>query len=403
MEQDKGISIVANFDLHSPFPLDSRICVNQKSVIDTLIANNWVYEGMVIYVLNDSYYQIYTTPEGALSYRPAIVVTGDVINANLQGNTLNLQLTRLVHDVDGQTFTKFQCNEQGRIVSASTLEKSDIPNIDASQVNESADKHFVTEDQATALNNTNQANGYIKADGEGYIPDSAINPIKLAVSVDYPNIDAMLAGTELGEGVMCFVEDATGDTTVSSGWAIYRRKVGTGEKPTLALEDFTKIQEQESMDISLVWSAILQKPGTFPPSAHNQASSTITSLSGYTKAEKYTAISSDDNLNTAIGKLEAFASGGGNIYIGAGTITTKPPQPNQNPVATIPLPDGYTRNQCKYCIWIQRFHLSGSSDFMYQSVNQSTGVITAYYNYYDSEQGNTKNSVTVEYLVIATK
>ena len=52
------------------------------------------------------------------------------------------------------------------------------------------------------------------------------------------------------------------------------------------------------------WSEVTSKPSTFTPSAHNQASNTITGMTGYTKATSFAAIAVGDNLNTAIGKLE---------------------------------------------------------------------------------------------------
>lgn len=42
--------------------------------------------------------------------------------------------------------------------------------------------------------------------------------------------------------------------------------------------------------------------------SHNQASNTITAMTGYTKASSYTAIEATDSLNTAIGKVEAGAT-----------------------------------------------------------------------------------------------
>ncbi len=58
-----------------------------------------------------------------------------------------------------------------------------------------------------------------------------------------------------------------------------------------------------------LWAHITDKPSTFTPSAHNQASSTITSMSGYTKASSVAAISTSDSLNVAIGKLEKALDG----------------------------------------------------------------------------------------------
>lgn len=57
------------------------------------------------------------------------------------------------------------------------------------------------------------------------------------------------------------------------------------------------------------WDAISGKPSTFTPSGHNQASSTITAMTGYAKASAVAAIAATDSLNVAIGKLEKALDG----------------------------------------------------------------------------------------------
>ena len=54
---------------------------------------------------------------------------------------------------------------------------------------------------------------------------------------------------------------------------------------------------------SVPWSGVTGKPSSFTPSAHNQASNTITALTGYAKSTN-AAITTSDTLNTALGKLE---------------------------------------------------------------------------------------------------
>ena len=49
--------------------------------------------------------------------------------------------------------------------------------------------------------------------------------------------------------------------------------------------------------------------GDYAPISHNQASSTITTMSGYTKAASASAIATTDTLNSAIGKLEKALDG----------------------------------------------------------------------------------------------
>ncbi len=54
----------------------------------------------------------------------------------------------------------------------------------------------------------------------------------------------------------------------------------------------------------VAWGSVTGKPGSFTPSAHNQASNTITAMTGYAKASAAGTIAATDSLNTAIGKLE---------------------------------------------------------------------------------------------------
>ena len=57
------------------------------------------------------------------------------------------------------------------------------------------------------------------------------------------------------------------------------------------------------------WGEITGKPSTFTPAGHNQASNTITTMTGYAKAASVTAIAATDSLNVAIGKLEKALDG----------------------------------------------------------------------------------------------
>ena len=57
------------------------------------------------------------------------------------------------------------------------------------------------------------------------------------------------------------------------------------------------------------WGEISGKPSTFAPAGHNQASNTITAMTGYTKAASVAAIATTDSLNVAIGKLEKALDG----------------------------------------------------------------------------------------------
>ena len=60
---------------------------------------------------------------------------------------------------------------------------------------------------------------------------------------------------------------------------------------------------------SVAWGNVTGKPDSYTPSAHNQASNTITAMTGYAKASTAAAIASGDTLNAAIGKLEKALDG----------------------------------------------------------------------------------------------
>ena len=153
----------------------------------------------------------------------------------------------------------------------------------------------------------------------------------------------------LFDGMTVFVVNASGDDTVASGWAVYRY--------SLSDNSWLKISEQESLDLALDCNDIENKPnlsfgnhshgnidsegkigntanlplitgangaittGTFGNTANsfcegndsrlsdarepiNHASSKITSMENYEKAEEASSIATTDTLNDAIGKIE---------------------------------------------------------------------------------------------------
>ena len=77
------------------------------------------------------------------------------------------------------------------------------------------------------------------------------------------------------------------------------------------VKDQTKLSSEDGYAVytagaasSVPWSGVTGKPSSYTPSAHNQASNTITAMTGYAKASASSAIATTDSLNTAIGKLE---------------------------------------------------------------------------------------------------
>jgi hypothetical protein len=132
----------------------------------------------------------------------------------------------------------------------------------ADHITDTAQIHL-TAAERTALTNFNQANGFAKVESTGYLPNSIINPSVLAITTEFANIAAMLASTDVPAGQLVWVTDASGDTTVTSGWAVYRKKVGTGIDYT-TLAGWQKVAEAESLDVVVSWDNIQGKPSSTP-------------------------------------------------------------------------------------------------------------------------------------------
>ena len=70
----------------------------------------------------------------------------------------------------------------------------------------------------------------------------------------------------------------------------------------------SKAESAKTAD-AVAWTAVSGKPSTFAPASHNQASNTITAMTGYTKPGSTSAIAATDSLNAAIGKIEKALDG----------------------------------------------------------------------------------------------
>ena len=90
-----------------------------------------------------------------------------------------------------------------------------------------------------------------------------------------------------------------------------------------------------------------------------------------------------NDLNTRTTKLESTSA----VKVTAGNITN-----NQY----IPIPDGYTREQCKYAVWLTySAEVVEGAEYWYSSVDQNTGLVRA------SHTGI--GNMPAQYLCIATK
>lgn len=130
-----------------------------------------------------------------------------------------------------------------------------------------------SQDIAFIQNKIAQPNGLATLGSDGLITPSQLpsNLREMRVVADVPARD----GLETFEGLRVLVLDATSDTTVDNGWAEY---VYDGAK-------YVKVGEGESLDITLSWADIENKPTTFTPTAHKHTESEISDLNKYTQQE----------------------------------------------------------------------------------------------------------------------
>lgn len=106
------------------------------------------------------------------------------------------------------------------------------------------------------------ANGVATLGNDGIIPKAQL-PIDGGSVERVADILARDAITNLYDNKLVFVMDATGDTTVISGWAMYIYSI--------ASLSWTKIIDGESLDIQLIWDNIANKPTVFPPDTHDHS------------------------------------------------------------------------------------------------------------------------------------
>lgn len=181
----------------------------------------------------------------------------------------------------------------------------------SNDITQDANHRLVTDDEITSWNNKQEklsyipensvnkgtANGYASLDATGKIPISqlpagigtgTISNIGTTVTVNTYNDMIKLDTTTLIAGSSkVFVIDGTGDSTVKKGWAQY---IYDSNK------QFTKIAEQESMDLVLDWNNILNKPSSYPASTESLADY-AQSVNVYTKTETDNLLTGKSDTN----------------------------------------------------------------------------------------------------------
>ena len=160
---------------------------------------------------------------------------------------------------------------------------ANTPNLDLENVNVLTDTEYVynqlVSEIIAKINNNNLkidelpndfilsnekgiANGVASLGNDGIIPKAQL-PTDTGSVEKVADITARDAIVNLYDNKLVFVIDASGDTTVTSGWAMY-----IYNSTTLT---WTKIVDGESLDIQLTWDNIENIPTAFPPETHTHA------------------------------------------------------------------------------------------------------------------------------------
>lgn len=126
-------------------------------------------------------------------------------------------------------------------------------------IDNGTDVKHVSAAELALLTNKNAANGVLVLGADNKIPSEYLAGLgSLTTDLSYDTIALRDAASTAGlvTGNTCFVADATGDSTVSAGWAIYR----------WTSTAWMKVMEQESMDITVsnAWNDITGKPSSTP-------------------------------------------------------------------------------------------------------------------------------------------
>lgn len=177
----------------------------------------------------------------------------------------------------------------------------------AGDISQDSTHRFVTDDEITAWNNKAEAlkytaenvankgvaNGYASLDSTGKVPISQLPTMGSVGNAGITIVDTYANMTALtpSDAKVVFVKDATGDSTVKSGWAQYMYEDAT--------KSWVKLAEQESLDVVLDWANVTNKPTEFNPDLTKLTDYAKTGTTGsvYTKTEVDNLLTNKSDTN----------------------------------------------------------------------------------------------------------
>ena len=142
-------------------------------------------------------------------------------------------------------------------------------------------------------------------------------PIKRKVNGKILNADITLSATDVGA-----LPDTTTIPTALTDFGVTATASELNYVDGVTSNIQTQLNAKAASSHTHTKSEISDFPTSMTPVAHNQASNTINTMTGYSKPSSTSAIKTTDTLNVAIGKLEKALDSKGTSNLTIGTTST---------------------------------------------------------------------------------
>ena len=244
-------------------------------------------------------------------------------------DTLNDALGKLEKAIEGKqasgsylttTGTAADSSKLGGTAAADYALKTDIPSVPTKVSDLNNDSGFITsvswsdvsskpstfapEAHNQASSTINALTGYDKSvtGGTGALSTSD------ALNVALAKLENALDGKQASGSYVPTTRTVNGKA-LSSNITLSASDVSALPSSTTIPTKVSDLTNDSGFISSVAWNDISSKPNVFTPDSHNQASNTINALTGYSKPNVTSALSTSDTLNDALGKLEKALDG----------------------------------------------------------------------------------------------
>ena len=193
-------------------------------------------------------------------------------------------------------------------IATTAFVKGEVSTAIANILNSAPETLDTLSELATALGNdpsfattiTTSIGQKLNTNSSGYIKDVAISGRTITLTKGDNSTSTLTTQDTTYVGMTA--DEATGGTSETT--RLISAKVLHNKINAMLPTKVSDLNNDSAFISSVSWNDILNKPSTYTPSAHNQASNTINALTGYAKPDTTSAIGTSDSLNTALGKLE---------------------------------------------------------------------------------------------------